>query len=233
MVKGLKYWLKAANIIIFPNCDLTDFGGLLFKHDQYLDDDFSWFFIHYFLVTNKDENPVANEVFNSRIKAFNKNDMTEYLMSQFSSVYENVNKKYVEADLNVFVKSYVNEDVINNPEDNYICPLSRLKLLSRNKDEYKKQRPVFSSLSYLIVYYSLLDLYAGKPFEIEESINVYNSPVKIYNLDKYMYLQYLDEMRKNGLITINRAAGLNTVYFEKTLSLEEIFMEQYGGEDNV
>jgi hypothetical protein len=48
-----------------------------------------------------------------------------------------------------------------------------------------------------------------------------------------MYLQYLDEMRKNGLVTINRAAGLNTVYFEKQLSLNHIFEEQYGGSENV
>ena len=233
MVKGLKYWLKAAGIINYPNCDLTEFAELLYKCDRYLDEDFSWFLIHYFLTINKDENPIFNEIFNSGIKVFNKNSMADYLVSRFSDTYDSVNRKYVEADLNVFVKSYVNEDIANNPEDNYICPLSRLKLLSRNKEEYKKQRPVFSSLSYLIVYYSLLSLYEGKPFEIEESIAVNNSPVKIFNLDKYMYLQYLDEMRKAGLVTINRAAGLNTVYFEKQLTLKQIFEEHYGGLENV
>ena len=48
-------------------------------------------------------------------------------------------------------------------------------------------------------------------FEIEDSMNEINSPYHIFNLDKFMYLQYLDDSEKNGLITINRAAGLNTV----------------------
>lgn len=233
MVKGLKYWLKAAGIINFPNCDLTEFAELLYKHDRYLDDDFSWFFIHYFLTINKEDCPIANEIFNSRIKTFTKSEMVEILMRVFSEEYDNVNKKLVEADLNTFVKSYVNEDVINNPEENYICPLTRLKLFGRNKDEYKKQRPSISALSYLIIYYSLLRLYDGQSFEIEESMNTYNSPLKIFNLDKYMYLQYLDEMRRNNLVTINRSAGLNTVYFEKQLPLKQIFNEKFGGNESV
>ncbi len=233
MVKGLKYWLKTANIIKYPNCDLTEFAQLLFKYDRYLDDEFSWFFIHYFLATNQEDNPIANEVFNSRFSSFSKSDMVDYLMTQFKEKDENVNRKYVDADFGIFLKSYVNEDVDNNPEENYICPLSRLKLLSKNKDEIKKLKPAYSSLSYLVIYYSLLISYEGKPFEIEESIELYNSPIRIFNLDKYMYLQYLDEMRKNGLVTINRAAGLNTVYFEKQLSLNHIFEEQYGGSENV
>ena len=48
-----------------------------------------------------------------------------------------------------------------------------------------------------------------------------------------MFLQYLDERRKNGLVTINRAAGLNTVYFEKQMTLSQIFKEQYGGSEHV
>lgn len=184
MVKSLKYWLKAANIIEGLNNNLTEFGELLYINDRYLDDVFSWFFIHYFLTANKDESPLANEIFNSSIQTFDKIGMIEYLMKQFSHEDKKVNKKYVESDLNVFIKSYINEDLYANPEDNYICPLSRLKLLKKEKDIYRKTKPAYSTLSYLIVYYSLCQIYKGSSFEIEDSMNLPNSPVKIFNLDK-------------------------------------------------
>lgn len=229
MVKGLKYWLKAANMIEGLNNDLTDFSKLLLDNDPYLDDLFSWTLIHYFLTTNRNECPIAYEMFNSGISSFDKQSAVEYLMHQFSMIDEKVNKKYVEADFNVFTKSYVNEDLKSNPEENYICPLSRLKLLKKEKDIYTMMRPAYSSLSYLVVYYALTQLYGEKPFEIEESFNAINSPAKLFNLDKHMYLQYLDDARKNEYITINRTAGLNTVYFEKQLTLKELFAEKFGG----
>ena len=229
MVKGLKYWLKAANIIEGLNNNLTPFAELLYENDRYLDDLFSWSLIHYYLATNKEDCPVIFEMFNAGFTAFEKQGAIEYLMNQFRRIDSKVKQQYVDADFNVYTKSYINDDIFSNPEENYICPLSRLKLMKKEKDVYRMMKPAYTALSYLVVYYALLNLYAGKPFEIEESMNAINSPVRIFNLDKYMYLQYLDEARKNELITINRTAGLNTVYFEKELSLSDLFNEQYGG----
>ena len=228
MVKGLKYWLRASKVIDPITCKLTDFGELLVKYDRYLDDVFSWFLIHYYLTTNKEECPIASEIFNSDFKQFSKNSISEYITNKFVQIDPSVSTKLIDDDINTFMKSYFNDNVAANPEDNYICPLTRLKLFDREKDTYKRIRPSYTSLSYLVVYYILLDIYHGETFEIEGSMKVENSPARLLNLDKYMYLQYLDDMRKNELITINRTAGLNTVYFEKKLSLEEIFEEKRG-----
>ena len=46
-----------------------------------------------------------------------------------------------------------------------------------------------------------------------------------------MYLQYLEEMKKNKLIDINKTAGLNVVYFKKKKKLEEVFEDYFGGKD--
>lgn len=51
----------------------------------------------------------------------------------------------------------------------------------------------------------------------------------LFNLDKNGYLQYLEEMQRSGLVTINKTAGLNAVYFEKKLSLRDIFEMNFGG----
>ena len=89
---------------------------------------------------------------------------------------------------------------------------------------------MYSSLSYLVVYFVLQELYSNQSFIIEDSMYENNSPVSVFNLDKNMYLQYLDEIKKHGLITINKTAGLNTVYFEEKLSLKDIFDRYFGGE---
>lgn len=233
MVKGLKYWVKAANIVSDDkNCTMTEFSKLLLQYDRYMDQKFSWFFLHYYLSTNKEECPIFYEMFslNNGITKFKKNELLEYLLDQFSSE-EQLNRKYVENDLNIFIKSYVNEDVLSNPEENFVCPLSSLKLIKKVNDHYEKTKPTYSSLSYLIVYYALYKLYAEKnvnSFDIEDSMNVPESPANIFDLDKYMYLKYLDAMRKAGLVTINKTAGLNTVYFEKIMSLDKIFEEGLG-----
>ena len=232
MVKSLKYWLFSSNVIELKGREiqLSEFGLLILKYDKYLESKFIWFLIHYFLVRNTFECPIFCGVFNFDIKTFSKNDIINEFISSFDNLGVSYKKDYIEDDLNVFLKSYITENVSENPEDNYICPLSGLKLLQKRGDKYCKIRPAYSSLSYLIIYFVLQELYSNQSFIIEDSMYENNSPVSVFNLDKNMYLQYLDEMKKHGLIIINKTAGLNTVYFEEKLSLTEIFDRYYGGE---
>lgn len=231
MVKGLRYWLAASNVI-YTNATytkLTEFGELLLKYDQYLESTFSWSLIHYFLVRNKHECPIFNFIFNGRQKYFTKKDKVNDLISYFKEEGMAPKIDYIEDDLNVFLKSYINEETIDNPEDNYSCPLSTLKLISKKKDRYEKSKPSYNTVHYLIVYFILSDIYENNAFNIEDSLEAENSPVKVFNLDKNTYLQYLDEMKNNGLITINKTAGLNTVYFTKKLSIADVFHLHFGG----
>lgn len=230
MVKGLKYWLKAANIINDSKYnELTEFGNTLYQYDRYMDDKFSWYFVHYFLSTNRGDCPIFYYVFSQQqSKSFAKTELTELIMKEYSEEAGTINRKNLEADINVFVKSYVTEDVITNPEDNYACPLSSLNLLKKNRNQYSLCTTAYKSLNYLVVYYALTQLYENS-FIIEDSMGVVKSPVKLFNLDKYLYLQYLEEMRHAGLVTINKTAGLNTVYIDERLSLNEIFKRYFGG----
>lgn len=236
MVKSLKYWLQASNIIknTHNSVVLTEFGNLLLRYDKYIESNFSLFLIHYFLVSSLEENPVANILFNSSITKFTKSDALQEITKVLNLSGESYKTEYVDTDLTIFLKSYYEENVIENPEDNYACPLSQLNLLTtKMKKYYKKNKPHYRDLSYLIIYFSLANLYDYSAFNIEDSYDKNNSPFLLFNLDKNMYWQYLDEMKKNDLITINRTAGLNTVYFEKKLTLEEIFEVYFGGGQNV
>ncbi len=233
MVKGLKYWLIASNLITsnVTETKLTNLGNLILQYDRYFESEFTWFLIHYNLCINYSECPIFYGIFTSDIKSFKKQDISIYLQNLFSSMGNDSKIENIEDDLSVFLKSYINEEMITNPEDNYICPLSNLKLLKKQADKIERTRPSFSSLSYLLVFYALSQIYKSKSFNIEDSFDEQFSPYKIFNLDKNMYLQYFEEMRKNGLIDINKTAGLNVVYFRESKSIEEIFNAHFGGNE--
>ena len=230
MVKGLKYWLVASGILKSSSTasELTEFGNLLYKNDPYLESSFSWFLIHYNIVSKYEDAPIFNLVFNMNLNRFEKNEIGNVLINELKSQETGIRDNYVLDDLNVFLKTYTVEDKDGDPEDNYICPLSSLNLLERKqKDVYLKKRPRYSQLSYLIVYYALTVKYK-KQFNIEDALNEKDSPVLLFNLDKNLFLQYLDEMRKNDFVTINKTAGLNTVYLDKKVTLESIFKLKFG-----
>lgn len=230
MVKGLKYWLVTSGILepSSTKSELTQFGKLLLKKDPYLESSFSWFLIHYNLVTNYTDAPIFNMIFNLKLNKFEKTDLVNALIEILKEKGEEVKDSYVFDDLNVFLKTYSVEDKDGDPEDNYICPLSTLNLIERKqKDMYLMRHPHYSSLSYLIVFYALQDKYK-KQFNIEDAMYEYDSPVLLFNLDKNMFLQYLDEMRQNGLITINKTAGLNTVYINEKITLANLFERRFG-----
>lgn len=225
MVKGLKYWLEASRVIEDKDNHLTDyFGKVLLQNDPYLDRKFSWFLIHYNLVANRNDCPIFNYVFNADINTFSKSDISEVIYEKFEEEDPIIKKKSIDSDLTTFIKSYVTEEVITNPEDNYACPLASLKLIKKEKNRYHLTKPQYNSLSPLAVYYSLIQLYPDiNHFDIGTSMELENSPKKVFNLDKNMYVQYLDDLQRLGLTTVNKTAGLNAVYFERRCTLSELY----------
>ena len=93
-----------------------------------------------------------------------------------------------------------------------------------------RNKPSAKKLNYLIVYYLLLNLIKeSDAMSIDDIFNAENGPSKILNLDKNLLNDYLDEIRSNKLIDINRTAGLNMVYVRERLSLKEIFAKYFNG----
>lgn len=228
MCQSLKYWLRAAKVIDSSTNMLTEFGELLYQYDKYLESPFSWFLIHYHLSANRKDCPIIYEVFNSNVKIFTKESILNRLQTSFSNDNICVDSKVLVSDLNLFLTSYSKSEMEYSPEDNYYCPLSRLKLITKEGETYKRTQPAFSKLSHMVVYYALLNCYGGKQFELDDSLICNNSPVKIFNLDTNAYLEYLQELKREKIINIDRAVGLNFVCFNKTISLEEIFSNNDG-----
>lgn len=229
MVTSLRYWLIASKIIKEKSNDFTNFGELILKFDRYLDSNFSWWMIHQNLVSNFKDAPIFNIVFNYfNLKNFKKETMDQFIIHFMKdNEYDLSNLTQVDADVTVFLRTYINEK-ITNPEDNLCSPLGKLGLLRKSSGNlYNFTQPSHDVLPYQVVYYSLLNCLDEEEkkhgINIDDLISKYNSPAKIFKLDKNLFYLYLNEMKQSGLVMINRTAGLNMLYIQKMMNEKEIF----------
>ena len=232
MVKSLKYWLYATNLIKDLNnkIDITNLGKLIIKFDPYMEDEFTWWMIHINMLLNQDDFYVGNVFFNKCVsKNFSKEDVFKIISEHLKSKRLEYNEKILIDEINTIIKTYVVDNSNDTPENNFNCPLADLELLKRvSKDNYERLKPNYRSLNYLVVYYLVLVLMDGKEYlSIDDIIKAYNSPSKLLNLDKNLINDYLDDMRRDNLITINRTAGLNMVYLIEKLDLDSIFNKYF------
>lgn len=235
MVKSLKYWMNATCLVEEKNKELvlSEFGRLIDKFDPYLEDIFSWWLIHVKMILNKNDSYIYNLFFNKcGNKSFTKRDIFEQLSNALYNEKIDFNENILQDEVNMIIKTYTIDEKIENPENNFICPLSDLNLIKKvEKDTYERNKPEYRSLNYLIVFY-LIELLVGEKeyISIDDLLKEDNGPAKILNLDKNLINEYLDEMKRNNLIIINRTAGLNMIYFQKKMTLEEVMIEYFEGE---
>lgn len=234
MVKSLKYWMSATCLIKEENREtfLSEFGSLIDIYDPYLEDIFSWWLIHIKMMLNIDDAYIYNLFFNKcGKKSFSKRDIYEQLALNLNNEKLEYNENILQDEVSMIIKTYAIDEKIDNPENNFISPLSELNLIKKiDRDTYERNKPEYRNLSYLIVFYLIEQLLDDKDYiSIDELLKVDNSPAKILNLDKNLINEYLDEMKRNGLVIINRTAGLNMVYSQKKLSLEDIMKEYFEG----
>lgn len=230
MVKSLRYWLTATKIATFKNANakLEPLGQLILERDPYIDNDFTLWLIHLFLVTNEYDAPVFNAIFNLDYSQFDKEFLLDRVPDKlFELGYEDVSSiSSLEADISMFIKSYCTAD-LSNPENNMNCPLSKLNLFDcEGRKIFSRKIPVFSRLDFRIIYLSLLrcvDFHEGEiTFNVEDIYSMRNNPLKIFNLSKSALFHYLDEMQRNDYIKFNKTAGLNVVLIKEPKTINEV-----------
>lgn len=230
MVKSIRYWLQALSLTDEKRGEKgkryqelsEDFGKILFENDKYFEDLGTIYLLHYKLVSNKDLATTWNLFFNS-IKA---TEMTKYHMEEgVKQLILNIDPQYeisersLSDDCNCLIKTYFAEKSdLKNPEDNMICPFSDLGLIKkehiRGKDEIiYKTVPERNKLDKLIVLYVIMDNLGDKQSTtIKNLIEDENNIGSIFNLDKNTINYYIDILRDEGYLRVNRTAGLNTIY---------------------
>ena len=243
MVKSIKYWLLASHLAeekreknskhsLVPT---KNFGEIVKKHDPYFEDIFTLWIIHYYITADIEFNTVWNLFFNRfNVTDFTKNAMVEKLADECNKLYNKGNSLYnsIDSDCGVLLKMYsASEETVTDPEENLISPFSELGLVAKGSERssYMKVRPLYSKLDRLAVLYVMtVNLPDGKiSVDIDTLLTQDNNVGKIFDLDRNMINEYLDRLRQEGFIELNRTAGLDMVYISKKLSPAEILEIYY------
>ena len=242
MVKSIKYWLLASHLVedkreknakhsLVP----TDyFGKVVQKHDPYFEDVFTLWIIHYYITKDIEFNTVWNLFFNRfNVTDFTKNSMVDKIADE----YDKGNSLYnsIDSDCGVLLKMYTSsEEQAMDPEENLVSPFSELGLIARGSERssYMKVKPLYSKLDRLAVLYVIkVNLPDEKiSVDIDTLLTEDNNVGKVFNLDRNMINEYLDRLRQEGFLEINRTAGLDMVYVKTDLSPTEI-LELYYTQD--
>ena len=233
MVKSLRYWVEACRLVDSFGKDtftLSDRGRLLYENDPYMESIFSWGLLHYWLVTNEEFAPVFYSIFNSRaIKLIKRKETSEYLAERFFQAgFEDPNVASIQKDVATLVSSYVYDeaDEDRTPEENISCPFSSLRLMKKTgKDNYEKTPIPITCIDYRLLFICLRERYTDGSFNIDDSFDDEQSPVLCFNMDRSDFLTLLGEMKNNGLIELNRTAGLNVDYISSKRSDEALLKE--------
>lgn len=236
MVKSLKYWLTVSNLIQEnqgKGYELSELGQLIMEHDAYMEDMFSLYLIHAQIAQNTERALIWNIFFNKcHMKTFTKQELQERIKYILDSDNLEYNEKILGDEISALLKTYASEEKNETPENNFTCPLVDLKLVKKiDKDTFKKEKLSISNLDPYVVYWLILNQVKERDsINIEELLTEDNSVGNLLNLDKILLNEYLDILKRIGLITLNRTAGLNMMYINQRYTLREIFEIHYGRE---
>ena len=245
MVKSIRYWLRATGLTEerapvgrAREQILTEhFGEVIDQYDRYFDDVFTLFLLHYNIVKNAEGLSVAWDIF------FNNYDGQDFTKeNMIEKCKEELNKRLAEGatfseslfadDCASILRMYNTTDVAEDPEESLSCPLIELGLIRKSankKGTYVKTPPARELLDKMAVLYVILDnIEEGKEsVSIESLISDANNIGKVFNLDRVLINEYLDQLRVSGYITLNRTAGLDMVYINDNRTTEGVMREYY------
>lgn len=245
MVKSLKYWLLATGIVEEKKVvgsknvlQLTeDLGIVIDKYDKYFEDIFTLWILHYNIVKKIEVCTIWNLYFNNfDATSFTKTNMVNKLSDEFNKIYNKDNSVYnsIMDDCGCLLKMYGATSELDNsdPEDNLSSPFAELGLLKRSNNErgnYTKMRPVYDKLDKLVVLYIIVSNMTGEKqsVDIDTLVMQKNNIGKVLNLDRTMINEYLDRLKQDKYITLNRTAGLDMVYLEKNITPKDILIDYY------
>lgn len=221
MVQALRFWVKAAGVVeIKRNGELalSSFGKVVSEYDPFFELDLTWWLIHMHLASKKSDATAWYFL-------FNKYPGTETDRESFVDALERyqtggskaaISRSSFYKDFDCILGTYVLANKNSGtPEDNIICPLTRLGLVDQLRNgRVRKVAPVKDiPLSVVFAVLHSTEVLRLMVSEIEE---VEGNLAKTFNLSIDAIYRYLDLLKNRGLVAFSRTAGIDTVVLEGT-----------------
>ena len=251
-VVALRYWLETMGLIkrVSRNREheLTEIGKLIFNNDPYTEEIGTLWSLHCNLASSQ-QDAAAWYFFFNEFKvagAFDKEDFTRAL-EHYIFTYNDKPKvalTSLESDFSCILNTYIPHDRTSSrqmsPESDIDCPLGELGLVdidSRAGKTYRKKPANLGTLPSLMVLYSICPTReqtaeAGYKAEVEIKFETLLdgacNPGRVYNLDSVALLTPLYELESDGLLRINRTAGLDVIRLaDPSMTKENCLAEYY------
>lgn len=245
MVKSIRFWLQATGLTKEVIVDagrgreqyLTDqFGKIIREYDPYFDDIFTLWLIHANIVANTEFCMPWHIFFNEFDgQSFRKEHMVDICLEQLQKkMAEGIafSEKSFYDDCTSILKMYLSSDTSDDPEDSLECPLTELGLIRRSgkaQNTYSKTVPSIEKLDKLAVLYVITKALPPEKdsVSIDDLLNAPDNIGKVFNLGRVLVNEYLDQLRVLHYLSVTRTAGLDIVYIEHRLPLQDIMCAYY------
>lgn len=233
-VVALRYWLETAGLIerVRRNRehDLTETGQLIFENDPYTEEVGTLWALHCNIASAQEDAASWYFFFNEfKMNVFGKDDFT-HAIERYIFMHNDKSKvalTSLDSDFSCILNTYIPHDRTSNkqvsPESVIDCPLGELGLVdvdNRAARTYRKKPANLSILPSLLVLYAMCptrkqmeaDGYtAEREIKLETLLDGPCMPGRVYNLDSVALLTKLYELESDGLLRINRTAGLDVI----------------------
>lgn len=234
MVKSLRYWLKAFNLIVEKGAagvQLSKCGEVVQKYDSYFEDIFTLWVLHSNIVHNADEATVWHLFFNyCDIEDMDKEQIVQMLIRELNKYTHNVSfsEKSLRNDIDVILSMYGKVKEMIDPEDKNVSPFAQLDLIKSVDGTFSKSQPDRRKVTEWNVLYELARHLNEKEFiSIDEISEGVGSISAVYQIGSVTINEYLDKLDAMGFIRVDRTAGLDIIYKASNITQEMVMKEYY------
>lgn len=234
MAKAIRYWLKTCGLtkeVPGKGVCLSQLGKIVLQYDPYMEENFTWWCIHINLAKNKENATIWYLFFRHyQLEEFTREELEGFMMEQLVKYAgtEDFSSRSLKDDCSVLLQMYSKEKLTaNDPEDKKICPLSKLGILRKNGNLYKRTMPDYSSISSEVLLYLMEGYSKERAVSMEELYSGELGVRSVLGISSSMFQEFLEELAREGYIDINRTAGLDMIYKLKQLSGKDIVQTFY------
>ena len=238
MVKAIRYYMQAFQLVnenSKKGTTLTVLGEAIADFDPYLEDRFTLCLLHSLIASNFEKATSWYLFFNqSKLKEFSKDNLQDYISREIlrlsgKEVPESSIKDDIDVLLNMYLKKSGDDDIGEDPEDKLHSPLSSLGLIRREKNTYFKQQIDLKLVGTDTILYEISNLIGkDKSLSIEA---IANHLENYFGISWVQTNEYLDVLDREGIIRVDRTAGLDVIYPIEIPTAEEIIVNHYKGRE--
>lgn len=232
MAKAIRYWMRTAGVTMDvpqKGVQLTELGKIIAKYDPYIEDPFTLWILHCKIAGNFEQATAWNVFFNQMdlTSAFTRDDMfkMEQDLILEETGEEEVSERSLRDDCTAILSMYSEKgEQGDDPEDKKISPFEELGLISRvAKGKFVKTRPIMNKLDPLVILFLIMEeLNANGSMQIDYTTDGPGMPGKLLNLNRIMVNDFLDTLQAKKFIIVNRTAGLDIIYPDRSKELTPV-----------